>query len=63
MTSAKAIDLETRLINAGIEHTSVQVLGDVKVTAVSTAGVLVDTVKTVADVVGCTAKALRVEFS
>lgn len=63
MTPAKAIDLETRLINAGIEHSSTTVLGDTKVTAVSGPGVLIDTIQTVATAVGCVAKAQRVEFS
>jgi hypothetical protein len=63
MTPVKAADLETRLINGVIQHSSQTVLGDVEVTATSPAGVLVDVVKANADAVGCIAKLLAVKFA
>lgn len=63
MTPVKAADLEGRLVSAGIRHETQVVLGEVEVTAMAPAGVLVDVVKANADAVGCTAKVLAVKFT
>lgn len=64
MNHADAIDLMSRLVNAGITHKSTEVLGDVTVVAQSADGVSVNVIKQVADAVGTglSAKATEVIF-